>query len=203
MIYRHNNIFKDKNHALAKYVHDISICVDMDNTVTGNCPVLVVKLLYASISSSILELTIEVSLGGVKESKSVCFSGLEPGSLYTKYEDGVSIIFSTPVSGEYETSQQAELYPYIVSINPPTTDSTTPPITMTIPAEDIDVAVGVGEVYLSLIGSYLDRNETNSEGFLFINGISPGSDGNINIKSKSSAVVVSVSADDNDGGTDA
>lgn len=199
MIYRHNNIFKDKNHALAKYVHDISICVDMDNTVTGSCPVLVVKLLEASIRPSELGLTIEVSLGNGSESKSLRFSGLEPGSLYTKSENGVSIIFSTPVSGGYETSQQVELYPYIVSINPTYVDVATTSIT--IPARDIDVYVGDGEVYLSLKDSYLDRNETNSDGFLFINGISPGADGNINIKSKSSAVVVSVSTD-GDGGTD-
>lgn len=206
MIYRHNNIFKDKNHALAKYVHDISICVDMDNTVTSSCPILVVKLLRALINPDILELTIEVSLDDRSESKSVSFSGLESGSLYTKSKDGVSVMFSTPASGECEIKQPVELYPYIVSmsVEPPLTDSTdsaTPPITITIPAEDIDVHVGVGEVYLSLKSSYLDRNETNSEGFLFINGISPGADGNINIKSKSSAVVVSVSADD-DGGTD-
>ena len=107
MIYRHNNIFKDKNHALAKYVHDISICVDMDNIVTSSCPVLVVELLSASINPNKLELTIKVSLGDRSESRSVSFSGLEPGSLYTKSMDGVSIIFSTPVSGGYETSHQS------------------------------------------------------------------------------------------------
>ena len=196
MIYRHNNIFKEKHHTLAKYIHDLSVCVTLDDGVTVPNPSLVARVLSAVVTGSRFELTITVYLygstgGPILTSKRISFDNLTPGTLYSKSEDGVNILFSTPISGEYSTYQPTDLYPYVVTINSPqNTEVST--VILSLPANDIDVTVLDGEIRLSLKEARPADQEA-SNGFLFVNGISPGVSGNINIKSRSSNITVSVS----------
>lgn len=192
MIYRHNSIFKNPSCVLSKYIHDMQLNVTCSGDLRSSrvVPEVTIKMTNVALSTAEFTANITIYLDGIEIfAEAVSKTGISPGSMNSiMTKSGITILMTTPLNGALSIDEEL-LQPYVAVLSPSVTVGS---CTVEFPESMVNVDVTQDEVYLSILDGSIPTVETSAKGFTHINGICPGTLGNIDIKSKNPDISITV-----------